>query len=184
MAVEPKIRISAEAFYELEAYKNDELIQLIDGEVVISVPPIPKHQEIVGEVLYLLMTHAKQHGGKALTSPIEVYLDDENIFEPDVLYMKADSKCKVEAKRLNGAPNLIVEVLSPSTAKYDKRQKYEAYEKHGVEEYWIIDPVHEILEVWAGKDAKFTRIGAFSKTDLFQSQLLGEKIEVKTLFGE
>jgi Uma2 family endonuclease len=184
MAVQPKIRISAEEFYELEAYKNDKLIQLIDGEVVISVPPIPKHQEIVGEVLYLLMTHAKQHGGKVYTSPIEVFLDKENIFEPDVLYIKPDSKCKVEAKRLNGAPNLVVEVLSPSTAKYDKQQKYEAYEKHGVEEYWIIDPVHEIFEVWTGKDAKFTRLGAFSKSDSFQSLVLGETVEVKGIFGE
>jgi Uma2 family endonuclease len=184
MAVQPKIRISAEEFYELEAYKNDELIQLIDGEVVTSVPPIPGHQEIVIACIVFFSVVAKAKAGKVYTAPIEVYLDEENIFEPDVLYIKPDSKCKVEAKRLNGAPNLVVEVLSPSTAKYDKQQKYEAYEKHGVEEYWIIDPVHEILEVWTGKDAKFTRQGAFSKTDSFQSLVLGEKIEVKGIFGE
>ena len=182
MAIQPKFRITASEFYELDAYKNDELIQLIDGEVVISVPPIPKHQFVVSEVLYLLMTYAKEHGGKAVASPIEVYLDEENIFEPDVLYIKPDSACKVEEKRLVGAPNLVVEVLSPSTAKFDRHKKYQAYEKHGVEEYWIIDPVHETLEIWTGQNAKFTRQAAYGKTDSFKSYVLGETVEVKGLF--
>jgi Uma2 family endonuclease len=182
MAIQPKIRITASEFYDLDAYKNDELIQLIDGEAVISVPPIPKQQAIVVETIFLFKTLAKTKGGSVYTSPIEVYLDNENIFEPDVLYIKPDSACKVEEKRLVGAPNLVVEVLSPSTAKFDRHQKYQAYEKHGVEEYWIIDPIHETLEVWIGKNTKFTRQGAYGKTDSFESQVLGETVEVKTLF--
>lgn len=184
MVLQSKLRMSASEFYELADYKNDKLIQLIDGEVVLSVPPIPKHQAIVGEILFLLMTIAKNKGGKAYTSPIEVYLDEENIFEPDVLLIKQDSACKVEEKRLRGAPNLVVEVLSPSTARYDRQQKYTAYEKHGVEEYWIIDPVHETLEVWTGKDAEFTRQGAFSKEDTFNSVVLGENVVVKAIFED
>ena len=80
MAVQPKIRISAEEFYELEAYKNDELVQLIDGEVVISEPPIPKHQELVIACIVLFSVIAKTKAGKVYTTPIEVYLDKENIF--------------------------------------------------------------------------------------------------------
>ena len=63
------------------------------------------------------MTIARKLGGKALTSPIEVYLDENNVFEPDVIYLKPDSQCTVGEKRLTGAPELVVEVLSPSTAK-------------------------------------------------------------------
>src|SRR5688572_318791 len=104
MVVQSKIRITASEYYQLEAYEKNELIQLIDGEVVISVAPIPKHQAIVGEVLFLLMTIAKKQGAKAFPSPIEVYFDAENIFEPDVIYLKTDTACQVEQKRLVGAP--------------------------------------------------------------------------------
>jgi Uma2 family endonuclease len=129
------------------------------------------------------MSVAKKKGEKAFTSPIEVYLDEHNVFEPDVLYLKPDSKCKVEDKRLRGAPDLVVEVLSPSTAKYDRQEKYQAYEKHGVDEYWIVDPIHETLEVWTIAEEQFSRQGAYAKNDSFTSKTLGETVEVKVIFG-
>ena len=183
MAVQPKIRITAIEYYQLPEYTQNELIQLIDGEVIVSVPPIPKHQAIVGEILFLFMTHAKQHGGKAFTAPIEVYFDEHNIYEPDVLYLIPDSTCKVQDKRLEGAPNLIVEVLSPSTAKFDRQEKYQVYEKHKVQEYWIVDPVHETLEVYNFHAGKFARHGAYAANDTFPSQILGISVVVKAIFG-
>jgi len=182
MAVQSKIRIAATEYYQLPEYAQQDLIQLIDGEVLVSVPPVPKHQAIVGEVLFLFLNHAKQHGGKAFTAPIEVYLDDHNVYEPDVLYLIPDSTCTIEEKRLTGAPNLVVEVLSPSTAKFDRQEKYQAYEKHGVQEYWIIDPVHEVLEVWTLAVDKFQRQGAYDVNDTFQSQTLAATVTVKAIF--
>jgi len=179
-----RVRINAENYFSLEEYEQNDLIQLIDGEVVISMPPIPEHQSIVGEILYLLMTIARKLGGKALTSPIEVYLDENNVFEPDVIYLKPDSQCTVGEKRLTGAPELVVEVLSPSTAKYDRQQKYQAYEKHGVHEYWIVDPVHQTIEVWTlNQQGKFERQGAFADDNTFKSATLNEDVDVKAIFG-
>lgn len=173
MSVPSKIRIQAEDYYQLPAYAQTDFIQLIDGEAITLMPPIPKHQAIVGEILFLLITIARKLGGKAFTSPIEVYLDEYNIFEPDVLYLTPDSQCVIEEKRLRGAPELVVEVLSPSTAKYDRQEKYIAYEKHGVHEYWIVDPAHDTLEIWVNKDGTFERRGVYSKEDSFQSIVLG-----------
>jgi Uma2 family endonuclease len=85
--------------------------------------------------------------GKAFIAPVELYLDEHNIHEPDVLYLSPDTRCKVEEKRLRGAPELVIEVLSPRTARYDRQEKYRAYEQHQVSEYWIVDPVHETVEV-------------------------------------
>ncbi len=175
-------RISAEAYFLLPEYAEHDLIQLIDGEVMISMPPIPKHQAIVGEILYFLMTFAKLNGGKAYTLPIEVVLDAHNIFEPDVLYLKPDSQCSVEEKRLIGAPDLVVEVLSPSTAKVDRQQKYRAYEQNGVGEYWIVDPVHEVIEVWTLNAGDFTRMGVYDSDDTFTSQTLQQAVTVKAIF--
>ncbi|MEO1645029.1 MAG: Uma2 family endonuclease [Chloroflexota bacterium] len=176
-------RTKATDYFQLPQYKENNLIQLIAGEVIVGMPPIPKHQAIVREILVLLTLLARKLGGSAFDSPIEVYLDEDNVYQPDVLYLKPDSACEVGDKRLIGAPDLVVEVLSPSTAKHDRHHKYQAYEKHGISEYWIIDPVHETIEVWINSEANtFERLGAFDKADTFTSPTLNEKIEVAPLF--
>jgi Uma2 family endonuclease len=182
MAQPAKTRLKAAAYYQLPDYTQHDLIQLIDGEVVIGMPPIPRHQAIVGEILFLLMTLVKQHGGQAFTSPIEVYLDEHNIFEPDVLFLSPNTTCIVDEKRLVGAPDLVVEVLSPGTAKFDRQEKYQAYEQHGVGEYWIVDPVHEVVEVWTLTQGRFVRQGAYAGEDTFQSDQLAETISVSSFF--
>lgn len=184
MPVPSKIRIQAEDYYQLPIYSQTDFIQLIDGEVITAMPPIPKHQAIVGEILFLLMTIARKLGGKAFTSPIEVYLDEYNIYEPDVLYLTPDSNCMIEEKRLRGAPELVVEVLSPSTAKHDRQEKYMAYEKHGVQEYWIVDPAHETVEVWVSNDGLFERQGVYAKNDSFRSTVLQQDISLEVIFAE
>jgi len=179
-----RTRISAAEYYQLPEYTQRDLIQLIDGEVIIGMPPVPKHQDIVREVLILLGLLARQKGGKAYAAPIEVQLDDHNVFEPDVLYLRPGSRCAVGDKRLTGAPDLVVEVLSPGTARYDRQQKYEAYQAHGVGEYWIVDPAHEVVEVWTlGAGGAFQRQGAFAGEDAFRSVVLDETVSAKAIFG-
>jgi Uma2 family endonuclease len=179
-----RLRISAKDYYQLPDYDQHDLIQLIDGEVIVHMPPVPRHQAIVREILILFALQARQTGGKAYSAPIEVYLDEYNIFEPDVLYLKPDSQCVVGEKRLTGAPDLVVEVLSPGTAKHDRQEKYQAYQQHGVGEYWIVDPVHAVVEVWTrGETGQFERQGAFAEADTFTSAILGEAIPVKAIFN-
>lgn len=179
-----RTRISATEYYQLPEYAQHDLIQLIDGEVIISMPPVPKHQRIVREVFFLLISISKNKGGEALSAPIEVQLDEHNVFEPDVLYLRPDSRCVVGEKRLTGAPDLVVEVLSPGTARYDRQQKYEAYQAHGVGEYWIVDPAHEVVEVWTlGAGGVFQRQGAFAGEDTFTSAVLGETVSAKAILG-
>jgi Uma2 family endonuclease len=182
MAQPTRTYIQAADYYQLPEYEQNDLIQLIDGEAIISMPPTPRHQAIVGAILYLFMTTAKQRGGKALLAPIELYLDEHNIYEPDVLYLTPDTKCKIEATRLTGAPELVVEVLSPRTARYDRQEKYRAYEQHQVSEYWIVDPVHEIVEVWQLVEGRFDRLGAYAGEDTFQSPVLDETVSVQAIF--
>ena len=176
--------IKASDYYQLAEYQQHELVQLINGEVIIGMPPILKHQDIVREILVLLALIAL--GGKAYASPIEVFLDDYNVFEPDVLYIQPDNLTisQLDEKRIVGAPDLVVEVLSPGTAKFDRHEKYQAYEKYGVHEYWIVDPVHEVVEVWnLSDDGHYTRQGAFAGEDSFESAVLGKSISVKTIFN-
>lgn len=184
MAVQPITRMGAADYYGLPEYAAHDFIQLIDGEVVIGVPPIPKHQSAVGESFFIVMTCAKARGGKAYSAPIEVYLDEFNIYEPDVLYLAPDTRCIIEEKRLVGPPDLVIEVLSPNTAKHDRQTKFHAYEKHGVREYWIIDPINAYLEVWVLADGLFDKLGTFVAGDTFASPVLNNyPVDVGSIFA-
>jgi len=177
-----EMRMRAADYYQLPEYEAHDVIELIDGEVVVGMPPIPKHQDVVRDILFLFTGFARKKGGKTYASPIEVYLDEHNVYEPDVLYLREETQCEVGEKRLTGPPDLVVEVLSPRTAKYDRQQKYEAYEKHGVHEYWIVDALHETVEVWVQTDGKFERQGVYTEGDSFTSKVLEETIDIAKIF--
>jgi Uma2 family endonuclease len=125
----------------LQAAPNDGLRrELLGGELYVSPAPSPLHQDIVREVLVVLDSYAKRHGGKAYSSPIDVVFSQTDATQPDVIYLAADRLSLVGAKYIQGAPSLIVEVLSPSSSDVDPGRKLETYAQHGVPEYWIIDP--------------------------------------------
>ncbi|MBK8027598.1 MAG: Uma2 family endonuclease [Chloroflexi bacterium] len=172
MVLETAVKITADTFYALPEYAANEFIELIDGKVVIGVGARTKHQSIVVKCILLMGRILPQQGGQIFTSRTEVALDEFNIYEPDVLYLAPDTRCVVEEKRIVGAPELVVEVLSPSTAKIDRMQKFRAYERHGVREYWIADPANETLEVWLLRDGKFELLGIFAAGDTFDSAVL------------
>lgn len=177
-------RITATEYYQLPEYEQHTLIQLIDGQVVMGMPHLLRHQAIVREILVFLTLFARQHGGTVYDSPVEVYLDEHNVYEPDVLYIAPDNTtCQLEEKRIVGVPDLVVEILSPSTARYDRGRKYRAYEEHGVREYWIVDPAHDTLEVWTQEDGTpnerhFQRMGAYAPGLRFTSTVLKSEMDV------
>lgn len=152
MVEQTKTRMTAAKFFELP--ESNSPIELLNGELVVSPTPIPHHQDAVGNTFVLLKQIAKTVGGKAYVAPLEIYFDDDNVPQPDVMWIAPTNLQVIGEKRLEGAPDLIVEVLSPGTAKNDKETKFRLYEKYGVCEYWIVDPVHQLVDVWvAGRRA-------------------------------
>lgn len=185
MVLNTKTRITADEYYQLPEYAEHDFIELIDGEVVIPMPPRTKHQVLVVNIILLFGIFRRIQKGQIFTAPTEVYFDAENIYEPDALYLTADTKCVVEEKKIVGAPELIVEVLSPETARKDRKEKLLAYESHGVLEYWITDPFNEYIEVRVLRDGKFDLLGTYYPGDTFESTVLkGQPIAVAELFAE
>ena len=90
-----------------------------------------------------------------LFAPLDVALDEENIYQPDLLYISEERKIELIKDRIEGAPDLIIEILSPSTAYYDLRQKKDIYEKYGVKEYIIVDPIQQNAELYALEGGQF-----------------------------
>jgi len=183
MVEQIKTRMTAVEFWQMTE-STDQRFELIDGEAILMGTPTPDHQDVVLNGGVLLREIAKTQGGKVYVAPIEVYLDDENIPQPDVIWLAPDSRCKVTASRLEGAPDLIVEVFSPSTRQRDRVTKFRLYQKHGVREYWMIDPTAQYIEVWQYVAEKFEFFGVFKSGEAFNSPVLNDQtITVQTLFG-
>jgi Uma2 family endonuclease len=172
--------ITSKEFLELP--ESNLPTELINGEVIVSPSPEVYHQDVVGHTYLLLM--GRVPSGKVYISPLDVYLDDQNVVQPDVLWVAEGSKCVVaDGKRLKGGPDLVVEVLSPNTARFDKKEKFRLYEKYGVREYWMVDPQLRLIEVWQRREERFDRLDVYGVGEQFNSPLLGS-IDMKAVFPD
>jgi len=158
-------------------------MELIEGEIFRIPAPELAHQDIVLLAAILLKRLIKN--GKVYVAPVDVYFDEANVFQPDVLWISEDNtRCvPVNGKYLRGAPDLVIEVFSPGTARRDKRQKFRLYQKNGVREYWMIDPREQYVEVWYLENAKFVLLDVYIPGETFTSPLLGT-VEVKAMSPE
>ena len=176
----PRTRTTLDEFKALP--ESLDHIELIAGALVMSPTPKYKHQNIVGNGLVVLKQLPE---GKAVVAPMDVYLDDENVVQPDVFWVSgADSPCKLGGDGYwHGAPDLVLEVLSPSTAKRDHGEKFDLYQRHGTREYWLIDPEAEFVEVFRRDGDAFVRYGVFGREASFALGVLPNiQIQVSTLF--
>src|SRR5579864_939429 len=115
--------------------------ELIDGEHYVSPAPAVKHQDIVLNLAVILSTFLRMHRlGKVILGPVDVLFTEHDVVEPDVLFVAAAHVGRVRERYVAGAPDVVVEVLSPSNRGYDRIKKRRLYEAHGVPEYWIVVP--------------------------------------------
>lgn len=123
--------------------------EIIDGEHFVMSAPGYRHQAILGRLFLALGNHvaAQPALGKALLGPFDIVFTMFDVVEPDMIFVAADQREILNDKNASGAPALVVEILSPSTRRHDERTKRQLYERGGVREYWIIDPVREAVAV-------------------------------------
>jgi Uma2 family endonuclease len=128
--------------------------ELIDGEHYVTPAPRPKHQRVSGRLYLRLGTYLEEHPvGRVYYAPLDVVLTDFDCVEPDLLYVSREREQRhMTEDYLEGAPDLVVEILSPSTKRYDQHVKHRLYERFGVLEYWIIDPEKETVSVYRQED--------------------------------
>ena len=171
-----------------EDYANtpdDERYELIDGELIMAAAPNMIHQRIgVGLFRYLLI--AVDRGlGWAYFAPVDVVLSDYDVVQPDLLFMLKENAHIITEANVQGAPDLVVEILSPSTAQRDWNEKRDLYAKYGVKELWIADPDARIVWVMALRDGEYEVVGKYGDTQTFNSPTLaGITIDLREVFGE
>ena len=134
-------------------YQDDyTIIEKINGqEVLMSPRPATRHSRAAGRIYGIFFQFLRKKRCEAFFEH-EVHIDDENVFVPDVLIIC--DKNKIKANWIDGAPDLVVEVLSPSTTINDRGIKKDVYERSGVKEYWIVDPIAKSIEVHYLKDGR------------------------------
>jgi Uma2 family endonuclease len=124
---------------------DDPRCELLYGWLVLTPAPSLRHQRVLAALNDLLRRFAAEHGGEALFSPLDVRLADHSIVQPDLIYV-SPARRDVLRERVHGAPDLVVEALSPSTARRDLGPKLRLYAESGVAEYWIVDPANGTFE--------------------------------------
>lgn len=140
---------------------EDRRYELIEGDLLMTAPPNVKHQSELLNLSLILGNHVHKHRlGTILFAPVAVYLSETNVLEPDLIYVSKEREIIIQEQRIKGPPDLVVEILSPSTKSRDRVIKRHLYAKFRVREYWIVDPDAETIEqlVLSGKDYKTTAI--------------------------
>ena len=125
-----------------------ERYELIDGELITVTSPNIAHQDNRMELGYRMTNFVKMnHAGVVYIPPTDVVLSDNDVVQPDIMFISKERNHIITYANIQGAPDLVAEILSPSTARRDWGVKRELYAKHGVKEYWIADPANKIVWV-------------------------------------
>ena len=160
--------------------------EIIEGNHYMTPAPRIKHQKISGNLATAMLPFSKQHKlGLVFTAPCDVVLSDENVVQPDLLFVSAARAAIVTEDNIQGAPDLIVEILSESSRKKDEVTKRKLYERFGVLEYWIVDPELETVKIFKLAQQKYARPVELSKenNDVLTTELLrGFKFSVSEIF--
>lgn len=130
--------------------------QLIGGQLIMTPHPTPYHQEISMKLAFTLRNFVQKNSlGHVYFAPLDVYLGDKDVYQPDIIFIRKEREAIIGEINIEGPPDIVVEILSPTTAYYDLRKKFKVYEQCSVSEYWIIDPQLKKVEVYENKNIKF-----------------------------
>lgn len=161
--------------------------ELIDGAEYVTPMPALRHQRIVGEVHGLIWQHLKQYGGgEILLSPFPVVFSLFDVVEPDLLYISDARRSILTTAHVQGSPDLVVEVLSPSTRRRDAGIKLRLYGRAGVTEYWMVDPASDTIRVYRRVKGSLTLVVELNHTagSALRSPLLpGLSLPLDQVFG-
>lgn len=159
--------------------------ELFDGNIRDMAPaPYTNHQSAAGNLFTELKLLAEKNNlGVVYIAPTDVYFDEYNCVQPDILFISKERLHIVTEKNIQGAPDVVIEIVSPSTKQYDTVGKKNLYERFGVKEYWIVFPEEQTIEIHLFKQGRYILQGAYTNEQMLQSQTLSSlSIATKKVF--
>ncbi len=157
--------------------------QLIQGKLIYMPSPKDIHQKVLGDLYVQVYMHVKKNQlGEVRFAPLDVHFDKENVLQPDLLFVSVSRK-EIIQDFVQGAPDLVVEILSKGTKKVDEETKMKIYGKHNVLEYWLIHPVKKWVKVFENRDCKMVEVQVLEEKGCLESKAVaGFVLEVEDLF--
>jgi Uma2 family endonuclease len=149
--------------------------EILDGEHYVTAAPYPKHQRVLGEVHGHFYVFLRKHRlGQVYLAPTDALLSEHDVVQPDLLFISNERLTILKEKNVQGAPDLVVEVLSDSTRRRDEGIKLERYERCGVREYWVVDPARNESRVYRRMGERLRKVADLSAAagDSLSSPLL------------
>ncbi len=180
----PTIKHTVQDYLNLPQSET-ERYELLEGEFVMVPAPSWFHQIISKRLFRPIDDFVRMHElGEVLYAPLDVELSQHVVVQPDLNFLSKDRLDLIQEGRLRGAPDLVIEILSESTAGRDRTTKRTLYARHGVREYWLVDPDAETVEVLTLGEAGFTGTRLYQRDETLTSPLLeGLAIELANVFG-
>ncbi|MEJ5339486.1 MAG: Uma2 family endonuclease [Aquificaceae bacterium] len=179
--METKTKLTAEEFFRL--YPEESRVELIEGEVYEMPAPSVHHQRVLfyisRSMQELIMKQDIQ--GEVFISPVDVVFSEDTVLQPDIVYMSDLSEVR---DRIYASPDLVVEIVSPSTFKRDLTDKMKLYERYGVKEYWLVFPLEKTIMVYELTEKGYELLSYATEKGKVKSRVLqGFELEVEELFG-
>ncbi len=170
---------------DYEALPEGSPYQLIEGELVMSPAPGFEHFRSSKRIFVRLYRILEEAGkGEVIFAPVDLYLDEENAYQPDIMVVLKGSRAKITRKGVYGPPDVVVEILSPSTAYYDLKVKKKVYERAGVREYWLVDPMEKSFEVYTNSEEGFKLTSRAMGRGRVKSEVLNLELGLEEVFEE
>jgi Uma2 family endonuclease len=146
-------RWTYEEYYRLD---DDQRHEIIDGNLLMAPAPDTWHQNWIGDLYVILRNHVQRGKlGKVFLSPVDVVLDSENTVQPDLVFIADANLGIIKQRAIFGTPDLLIELISPSSVRRDRYDKKELYARFGVKEYWIGDPANKSLEILTLREGRY-----------------------------
>ncbi len=159
--------------------------EIIEGVLYVANAPSIEHQFTVLKIAFHFELYNVEHNiGLVLTAPCEIHLSlTAKPVQPDVLFIRSERQPPPGTHFFEGAPDLIVEVISPSSIRLDRHIKFDTYERNGVPEYWLADPKARLVEVYTLSNDEYALLGQYTDDEIIESKVLaGLQIKTSTLF--
>lgn len=177
--------LTAREFLELDIFEEGYFYELINGEIVKRASPDTIHQNTASNLTFFMQAFVREKQlGKIFFAPYDVYLDEENLVQPDIIFVSSAKADIVRKGCIEGVPDLLVEILSPGTYKMDRGDKLKIYQRLGVLEYWIVDPRSRTIEVHVLKEGFYDLVFLGEEGGEVESEMLaGLKVKVDEVFA-
>lgn len=169
-----QIKLTYQDYINLPESETDRY-ELLEGELVMVPSPHWSHQVILKRLFRLLDDYVMNNKlGEVCFAPLDVILSPEAVLQPDILFISKDRQDIIKEQGVQGAPDLVIEIASPTTKDRDRTLKKTLYARHRVKEYWIVDPEEKTVAVFTLGKKGFKSVEAYKESETLNSPLLKE----------